>query len=370
MLKRAFICAIALVTTFASTAAIASPPLYPSFTTDLAKPGRGVPLYPSFNSPKVSSSPTSTVFSVTGATNTSPAAINDSGVVVGSYWFDCSPSNVCEKSFIRAADGTITTFGVPGADETQAVAINASGETTGFFSGNGTTGSFVRKANGKIIQFGVVNSSDDVNYPQASGINDRGEVVGNYSSTVGNPGNERAFIRGPGGFIKGIDVADGGTPSINASGMITGYYGGFDDGAFVRTPDGAITRFHIGNLRTFPSGINAAGTVAGFYNTTESTRGFVRASDGTLTRFNVDGDAQDTEPGGINDSGVVVGTFVNKAGKNVGFARAADGTITKYSLPTPKYAGIVGVNNGGVMIGFCQSSVGGQQIINGFVLVP
>src|ERR1700761_156476 len=84
---------------------------------------------------------------------------------------------------------------------------------------------------------------------------------------------------------------------------------------------------------TIPMGINASGTVTGYYYVSPSNgRGFVRTADGTITTFDVMG-AVWTQPESINTQGDIAGWYdltVEGAHQvTLGFLRYADGrTIT------------------------------------------
>src|ERR1700733_3196601 len=79
---------------------------------------------------------------------------------------------------------------------------------------------------------------------------------------------------------------------VNAGGTVTGYYyDGTDYHGFVRTADGAITTFDIaGSLDIYAPSINSGGAIAGYYEDTGlREHGFVRTTDGTITTFDAPG---------------------------------------------------------------------------------
>src|SRR5438105_2487757 len=84
---------------------------------------------------------------------------------------------------------------------------------------------------------------------------------------------------------------------INASGSVTGYYrdAGGEYHGFLRTADGTITSFDVpGTNFTYPRNINNVGAITGSYQGSSNYEGFVRAPDGTITTFAAFGDS--TEP--------------------------------------------------------------------------
>jgi len=107
-----------------------------------------------------------------------------------------------------------------------------------------------------------------------------------------------------------------------------------------------------GSIYTFAAGINAGGTVAGYYEDSHgAAHGFVRMSDGTITSFDPPG-AYYTEATGINDKGEVVGWYSDNSGTFYSFVRAADGTITKFNPTQGKQPEAVGLNAKGKVAGW------------------
>jgi probable HAF family extracellular repeat protein len=105
--------------------------------------------------------------------------------------------------------------------------------------------------------------------------------------------------------------------------------------------NGAFT--NIGSYY-WPQAINNSGAVAG---TDPSNNGFFRSAGGTVTSFLPSG-ATDVEGGlGINDNGVVVGTFDSTDGNYYPFIRTSDGTIT--NVPLVDYAATA-INNNGLIV--------------------
>jgi hypothetical protein len=102
--------------------------------------------------------------------------------------------------------------------------------------------------------------------------------------------------------------------TINSSGAVAGFYGGYDgreEGSFVRAADGIITTFEVpGELYTGAMSMNNGGAITGnYFNLDNVSHGFLRTADGTLTTFDVSGagtkQGQGTTPSGINDKGVI-----------------------------------------------------------------
>ena len=127
----------------------------------------------------------------TGAYNgTSPAAINDLGVITGSY----TDANGFDHGFLRSPDGKFTTFDVPGAGGygTTPIALNLEGAVVGWYTdSNYLFHSFVRYPDGKFSAFLApgqceTNGSDGCYGSELSNINFLGLSVGNYMDNTPN----------------------------------------------------------------------------------------------------------------------------------------------------------------------------------------
>jgi hypothetical protein len=180
---------------------------------------------------------------------------------------------------MRDIHGNVTILNPDAAEFAVAMAINAKGAITGAYApGDGASSGFVRDRNGLVMTFDV---SGDTNGTSPTGINNKGWVTG-YD-------------------VDGNDA----------------YHG------FVRAPDGTITAFDpTGSTQTEAWGINAAGTVAGYYFSNDAYHGFLRAADGTITSFDVPGSTIATLPQAINDKGAVAGRFEDNQNVIHGFLRS------------------------------------------------
>ncbi len=87
---------------------------------------------------------------------------------------------------------------------------------------------------------------------------------------------------------------------------------------------------------TFPTGINASGTVVGYFWTQPSTaQGFIRTSDGTITVYNVP-NSYYTQPTAINAAGDIAGYFtpmVTPIAYPTGFVLTATGVLSTFTTP-------------------------------------
>jgi probable HAF family extracellular repeat protein len=79
-----------------------------------------------------------------------------------------------------------------------------------------------------------------------------------------------------------------------------------------------------GATNTYPHGINASGTVVGYYTDANTAyHGFERSPDGTITTFDAPGagttSALGTIPFSINDAGLITGSFTDENEVGHGF---------------------------------------------------
>lgn len=135
---------------------------------------------------------------------------------------------------------------------------------------------------------------------------------------------------------------------INAAGQVTGYYldaTGQQHG-FVRSKGGSITTFDVpGSTGTVPQAISQAGLITGYSNgpinqrgvhSRDVIRGFVRQRDGAISLFDAcdvvtstTTNSSSTRPQDIDPEGEIVGLChqdVDIDSYNYGFLRHADGT--------------------------------------------
>jgi hypothetical protein len=335
-------------------------------------------------------------FSVPGALGTYPMSINASMTLTGYY----SPTPTTARGFLRDAVGTITTFGVGGAVWTEPESINVAGDTAGFYQlPSGVPQGFLRYADGRIITFHpppqVAYSPPQPVDPmeaQPIGINDFDDIAGNY------PVYSRfsVFIRSAGGVYNDDIQFDRATvaTAINGSGAVVGYSrGGEGPGVysgFVLHPDGyrSVLTAPLPPqpepqcvAYTFPDGINAAGTIAGWYynSCNPESMGFVMSPDGVYTSFEAPGtllappsfDYMSTAPHwiSIDQAGDVTGSYTDTAGVQHGFVRNPYGTITSFDPPEGEQTTATSINDGGAIAGFYQYKAGGGPLV-GFIRVP
>ena len=157
--------------------------------------------------------------------------------------------------------------------------------------------------------------------------------------------------------------------AINSAGDIVGTYSGNGQGSFKRKRDGSVERFGYPNAAsgTYATSINARGDIVGFYNDDvppgrfgSPSHGFVRRADGRFISFDYPG-SERTFAHGINDSGVIVGAYMDSEGLTHGFMRTADDVFVELRHPRALETFAYGINNRGQVVGHwrARSSAGG-----------
>jgi uncharacterized membrane protein len=172
-------------------------------------------------------------------------------------------------------------------------------------------------------------------FSDALAINDRGQIVGEY---IDDLGNDHGFLRSEGVLttidFPGAIITD--ASDINNSGSIVG---DFMDSAgvfhgFLLT-HGVFTQIDVpGALDTEAIGINSGDEIVGGWDTDPNTLGhaFVLLH-GEFTTFDVPTAAPaSTQALGVNESGHVVGAYLDAAGNEHGFL-ALGATFTTIDFP-------------------------------------
>jgi uncharacterized membrane protein len=209
------------------------------------------------------------------------ADVNNRGQIVG--WSDDGQRSF---GYLRDRDHTFERIEHPDASETapdglggeisgtNLSGINDRGDIVGNFAANGTVNGFVRDRRGAYTTI----RPPDAAATLLTGINERGEIVGNYSTA----GPEDLLVGNPRGFVysRGVyrDVAIPGAVGvglngINNRGQVAGTYAGADGvfRGFVRDRRGDIETVEhpdAAGLGTAVYAINDRGDLTGAYLTT------------------------------------------------------------------------------------------------------
>jgi hypothetical protein len=186
--------------------------------------------------------PTITAIDVPGATSTEAVAINDFGVITGTF---ADANGV--HGFVRDVNANITPFDPPGSLGTSVFAINNGGKITGLFSVNQAEVGFLRRANGNFVTFGSIPGRT---WPLA--INKHGVISGVFPGTDTGGG----FIRAVNGTMTFVNVQGAQYTScdaINDSGEVAGnWFGSGPTHAYVRS-SGELSRLTTIPGRAIPA---------------------------------------------------------------------------------------------------------------------
>jgi N-acetylneuraminic acid mutarotase len=308
---------------------------------------------------------------------TIPLSINASGVVTG-FYIDAQNT---VHGFVRSATGAITSFDVPGAGSarnrgTTPISINAAGTIVGDFTDDSAVfHGFIRAANGSFTTFeapgaGSNGHSDEGTVPFA--INAAGTVTGYYK---GATGGAHGFVRAVSGAITSFDgpqvLGNGGylgtnPTSIDAAGEIAGTYvdASLKRHAFVRSAGGTLVPFDAPGVDATPCGskgpsaifcgtgavgINTSGSITGGYVDADGVmRGFLRLANGTMNSFDAPdagtsaGGVEGTAGVGINDTGIIVGTYADPNNVFHGYVYSPALVATTVSLKASTAASVYG----------------------------
>jgi probable HAF family extracellular repeat protein len=250
---------------------------------------------------------------VPGATATA-ANGNSTHEIAGQ--FDDADGNT--HGFVLNKD-VFTTINVPGAVNTAINGINAPGKLAGTWD-DGTTPHAFFDNNGYFTTLyppGSIRS-------QGGFINSQGQVVGTYRDATQK---RHGFIWRNGAFttfnVPGDDPVLGTVAlGINDIGEVVGDYVTASDGdrhGFLRSSKGDFTTFDVpGADITVGEGINNAGTIVGAYVANGTTHGFVLNNGVVFTTVDVP-DAQETQINSINAKGEIVGFYNDSSGVQHGF---------------------------------------------------
>lgn len=252
----------------------------------------------------------------------SPADINDSGQIVGSYF---EPDGAESRVFITDANGlNIRDLDIPDARFSTPFSINNSGQVVGVYndtlSGRWDMGSFITGDNGFGVTLLSWTNPDFYSYSYTR-INNLGQLAGAFNDTSGNL---HTFITGPNGVgMTDIGSIPGETSTvisnINDSGQVVGM--AYNNGdinhakAFITEANGTGIRELALPEKSYVVAINNSGQVIG--NTKQydlsynGTHAFITGSDGAgitvLDNSSLGGDWATALD--VNDLGQVVGTM-------------------------------------------------------------
>jgi uncharacterized membrane protein len=241
------------------------------------------------------------------------AACADSGSVVG-------PTTASRTAVERKVEPTgPITIDLPGASRTLALDINQRGEIVGRYTSAGQNHGFFRDARGNITTIDYPGSSFSV----ASSINDRGDILGWYSLPT-DPTTRHGFVRRNGEFTSFDPPGSTFTNplGINNRGEITGRYCTLEecDAPGLGTFHGFLLRHGVYTIIDVPGGNetnafkpNELGAIVGGFGEAGSEELFVLRR-GRFAKIALpNGKPISQDNGGMNAWGEIVGTYCDGA---------------------------------------------------------
>ena len=333
---------------------------------------------------------------------TYPSGINNFGVIAGTY----TDANNVNHGFLRFPDGKFVAIDVPGADMTPgsfngtaAQAINDAGVVTGsYFDASGEGHGFLRNAEGKFTKFDAPDLGGSGTTPIA--LNLEGAVVGFYmnSKLV-----FRAFLRSPDGRVTTFagphacamptsqNCFGNEASNINIFGLITG---NFEDDSInlvshsmIRHPDGSIIAFEAPGAGNGPgqgtgcpgcfAGLNQWGvSAATFTDSNNTNHGYVRSPDGKFVTFDAPGAGTGNFIGtgcpsdcsvSLNDFGWLTGTYIDPNFVFHGYLRNPEGKIVTIDPPGSSGTEPGQINDAGLITG---EYIDANGVFHGFLRIP
>jgi uncharacterized membrane protein len=254
-------------------------------------------------------------FPLFGTTGQSALAINDRGQIVG------QTASASGKYLFDRGEFTQITADAVGVVR----GINNRDEISGFGGFGGKHGFLFDLHRGTGTQLDVPGA----NLTEAIGLNDQGEVVGDYRDAT--TGRFDGFLWRSGTFnVIDFPGATGtGLQGINNRGQIVGFYNlnnnpNGDTHGFLYE-FGQFTTIDIklpGALQTVPYAINDSGEIVGLYVDNQGNHGFVlKSSEVRIIDFPI-ASVTSTLIVGVNNAGTIVGTYA-AAGVAHGFAASS-----------------------------------------------
>ena len=250
------------------------------------------------------------------ATETLANGINARGDIVGRY---ADAEGIFHGFLLHK--GVFSTIDFPGASLTAAFGLNARGDIAGrFVDANGIDRGFLLR-DGEFTQIDFPGAAAT----EARGISNAGDVVGLYFNPAGN---NHGFLLKDGTFHS-INVPDSlgeGVSMAQDNGrVLVGSFGSNADGhtyGFVRNRPGEFQTINFPGHHLVCTGarwINEKGDIVGVYgrNCAGVRQGYLLRQ-GKFVTIDPPG-AVDTQADAINDDGVIVGLYTDRAGVTHGY---------------------------------------------------
>jgi hypothetical protein len=245
---------------------------------------------------------------------------------------------------------------VPGASSTQLLGINDNGELLAY---DFTTSSDMLYQNGTFAPLPAPPAGETI---LASGLNNRGQVVGAITSSGESfvlTGSTYTSFTIPGSVGSQAN-------SISNAGLVTGEYAATQTSpqlGYVYNPATATFSSvgYPGSSMTQAWGVDATGAVTGSYVTASGANAGFLLQNGTYTSFQIAG-AHNTNPLAINDTGLITG-FAD----NSGFVGTPASGFQALNVPGALETIGRAINSSGQIAGLYATASGGES---GFIATP
>jgi hypothetical protein len=324
--------------------------------------------------------------------------INQSGAVVGTY----SDANNVFHAFLRHPNGTFATFDAPGADMTansfhgtQAQTINDLGAIAGTYTDvKGAAHGYLRDPFGRFTTFDVPGA---MNGTTVIYLSLDGNIAGFaldvnllFHAFLRRPDGTFAVFAGPDACTTGTLAGCFGSEATHVDFFGTSV-GNFMDSSpnlvshgFIRDPFGGRATFDVpGAGRGLDQGtgcpgcnlgVDLFGTIAGTYTDANYVfHGFVRSPDGRFTTFDATGAGSAASEGtgcpsdcpvGLNNFGVITGSYIDANGTQHGYVRSARGTFTTLDPVGTIITQPEAINDAGTIVGYFFDE---SFVVHGFI---
>jgi probable HAF family extracellular repeat protein len=232
-------------------------------------------------------------------------------------------------------------------------AINDLGQIVGTIALRGPSSGFLYDMASNQVRTDVVPGTP---FSSLGGINDLGELAGSVFPLGGGPkgivishGTPEVFTYPGSQFTRAL--------GINNWGQVVGQYSDATGlHGFAGTPDHLRSIDVPGGSQTEADAINDWGQIVGFYtDATGNSHGFLETPLGQFKTIDVP-DGSETTVTGINDWGQMVGSYADSGGQRHGFVLTADRFQT-LDLPDSSRTNAVGINNLGQIVGTAAATV-------------
>jgi hypothetical protein len=323
--------------------------------------------------------------------------LNNWGAIAGTYL----DANNVYHGFLRSPEGKFTTFEAPGADTTVnsgngtfAESINDLGEITGNYAdATGTAHGFVRSLWGTFTTFDVPGGANG-SFPIF--VNLEGAVAGYsldanllFHAFLRYPDGTFAVFVGPDSCTSGLSAGCYGSAATYVN-LVGESVGGFQDPnlaihGLIRSPEGRFTTFDAPGAGTGPFqgtgcpgcnfGVNYSGAIAGTYTDANNVfHGFLHSPEGKFTTFEATGAGTGSYQGtgclsdcpvGLNDWGVITGSYWDSNDVQHGYLRTPEGTFVTVDPPGSQATQPESINDSGAVAGYYLDANG---VFRGFLL--